>query len=202
MYSTILQKTEYTGDNMNIEKYIEIIRPFMGDKRFNHCINVSKEAVRLAKKYGADEEKAAVAGVLHDITKEFSEEKQLQIFLNNDIMLSSVEQRTPKLWHAISGSVYISTELGINDQDIINAVRYHTTGRASMSLLEKIIFLADFTSEERDFPDVDIIRQKAEISLEEGMLYGLQFTIGRILARQGYISEDAVDAYNEILLNR
>lgn len=202
MYLHISMKIIYTGEIMDIKKYIDIIRPFMGDKRFTHCVNVSKEAVRLAKKYGADEEKAAIAGVLHDITKEFSEEKQLQIFLRNDIMLSDVEQKTPKLWHAISGSVYIKNELGINDEDIINAVRYHTTARAGMSTLEKVIFLADFTSEERDYPDVDIIRQKAEISLEEGMLYGIQFTISKLLERQGYLSEDAIDAYNEILLNR
>lgn len=202
MYLHISIEMNCTGEIMDIERYIDIIRPLMGNKRFTHCVNVSKEAVRLAQKYGADAEKAAIAGILHDITKEFSEEKQLQIFLRNDIMLSDVEKRTPKLWHAISGSVYIQNELSIFDEDIINAVRYHTTARAGMSLLEKVIFLADFTSEERNYPDVDIIRQKAEISLEEGMLYGIQFTISKLLERQGFMSEDAIDAYNEILLNR
>ncbi len=187
---------------MTIEDYKKIIRPLMGDKRYTHSVNVSIEAVRLAKKYGGDEEKAALAGILHDITKEFDFEKQLQIIDSGDIILTDVEKYTNKLWHAISGSVYIQKELGIDDADVINAIRYHTTGRANMSLLEKIIFLADFTSAERDYPDVDIIRQKTEESLEEGMLYGIQFTLSRLLQHQGVLSEDAIDAYNEIILNR
>ncbi len=191
-----------TGDFMNIEDYKKIIRPLMGDKRYIHSVNVSAEAVRLAEKYGADPNKAAVAGVLHDITKEFEEKKQLQIMNSGDIILSDVEKASPKLWHAISGSVYIRTELGIEDIDIINAIRYHTTARANMSLLEKIIFLADFTSAERDFPDVSVIREKADISLEEGMLYGIQFTLKKLLNIEGKLSVDAVNAYNEILLNR
>ena len=187
---------------MNIEKYKDIIRPLMSERRFNHSVNVSAEAVRLAKKYGADTEKAALAGILHDITKEFDEQKQLQIFDSGDIILTDVEKSTPKLWHAISGSYYIQTQIQIKDSDIINAIRYHTTGRAGMSLLEKVIFLADFTSAERNYPDVDVIRQKAEISLEEGMLYGIQFTLTNLLSRKGCISEDALSAYNEIILNR
>lgn len=187
---------------MNIDKYKDIISKMMGERRYNHSVNVSIEAVRLAEKYGADVEKAAVAGILHDITKEVDFEKQLQIIDSGDIILTDVEKNTNKLWHAISGSVYIQKHLGITDPDIINAVRYHTTGRAGMSLLEKVVFLADFTSAERDYPDVDVIRQKAEISLEEGMLYGIEFTLKRLLERQGYLSLDAIDAYNEILLNR
>lgn len=187
---------------MTVDNYKDIIRPLMGERRYNHCVNVSKEAVRLAKKYGADEEKAAVAGILHDITKEIDFEKQLQIIESGDIILTNVEKNSKKLWHAISGSVYIQKELNISDRDIINAVRYHTTARARMSLLEKVIFLADFTSAERDYPDVDVIREKADISLEDGMLYGIRFTLNKLLAIDGFLSVDAVEAYNEILLNR
>ncbi len=174
----------------------------MGERRYNHSVNVAKEAVRLAKKYGADPKKAEVAGILHDIAKEFDKDKQLQIMLSSDIILSDVEKNTPKLWHAICGSIYIKSELGIEDEDILNAVRYHTTARAKMSLLEKVIFIADFTSEERDYPDVDIIRAKAEKSLEEAMLYGISFTLARLIHNGSYLSEDAINAYNEILLNR
>ena len=71
---------------MNIEEYKKIIRPMMGDRRYNHSVNVSQEAVRLARKYGADEEKAAIAGILHDITKEVDFEKQLQIIQSGDII--------------------------------------------------------------------------------------------------------------------
>lgn len=187
---------------MTLSDYKDIIKPLMSERRYNHCVNVAVEAVRLAKKYGTDPQKAEVAGILHDITKELDFDTQLQIINSSDIILTEVEKNTNKLWHAISGSVFIQSKLGIVDSDIINAVRYHTTGRANMSLLEKVIFVADFTSAERDYPDVDVIREKAEISLEEGMFYGIQFTLSRLLEREGYISEDAIDAYNEILLNR
>lgn len=187
---------------MTYNDYVNIIKPMMGERRFKHSVNVSIEAMRLAEKYGADVDKAAVAGILHDITKEVDFQKQLQIIESGDIILSDVEKSTNKLWHAISGSVYIQTELGITDTDIINAVRYHTTARAGMSKLEKVIFLADFTSAERDYPDVDVIRKKADISLEEGMLYGIEFTLKSLLNRNGMLSINAVEAYNEILLNR
>lgn len=187
---------------MTYTDYMDIIKPMMGERRFKHCVNVSIEAVRLAQKYGADPDKAAVAGVLHDITKEVDFEKQLQIIESGDIILTDVEKSTNKLWHAISGSVYVQKELGITDPDIINAIRYHTTARAGMSKLEKVIFLADFTSAERDYPDVDVIRKKADISLEEGIVYGIEFTLKNLLDRGGLLSVDAVNAYNEIILNR
>lgn len=186
---------------MNIEVYQKELN-ILSDYRRIHSLNVSKEALRLARKYGADEEKAQIAGLLHDITKEFDDETQLKIIANGGIMLSAVEKASPKLYHAMSASVYVRDHFGIEDEDIRNAIRYHTTARAGMSLLEKVVFLADFTSADRVFEDIDVIRQKAELSLEEGMLYALQFTISRISGRGGLISPDALDAYNEIVLSK
>ena len=186
---------------MDINKYIgELDR--LSEYRRVHSLNVSAEAVRFAEKYGGDVEKARLAGLLHDVTKEFDGELQLKIIEKGGIILSELERRSPKLWHSISGACYIRDELGIDDPDIFNAVRYHTTARAGMSQLEKIIFLADFTSAERSYPDIDVIRAYAEESLEAGMLYGLKFTISRLSDRCGLISPDALDAYNEILLDK
>ena len=186
---------------MNIEKYIgELSR--LSERRRTHSLNVSAEAVRLAEKYGADVEKARLAGLLHDVTKETDFDLQLQMIENGGIILSELERRSPKLWHAISGSAFVQVELGITDPDIINAIRYHTTGRAGMSLLEKVLFIADFTSVERDYPDVDVIREHAENSLEDGMIYGIRFTISRLVGRGDLVSPDALSAYNDILLNR
>ena len=117
----------------------------MGDYRFSHSVNVAKEAKKLAKHYGADENKAEIAGILHDITKEMPKEQQLQIIIDSGIILDNVQLHAPKLWHGMSGSIVVRDELGIDDEDILNAIRYHTTGRAGMSLLEKVIFTADFT---------------------------------------------------------
>ena len=136
---------------LNISDYKKIIRERMGDYRFSHSVNVAKEAKKLAKHYGADENKAEIAGILHDITKEMPKEQQLQIIIDSGIILDNVQLHAPKLWHGMSGSIVVRDELGIDDEDILNAIRYHTTGRAGMSLLEKVIFTADFTSEERTY---------------------------------------------------
>ena len=185
---------------MNTEKYIRYLDS-LSDYRRIHSLNVSEEAVRLAGKYGADVEKARLAGLLHDVTKETDGDKQLQIIEKGGIILSETEKRSPKLWHAISGACYVRDVIGIADPAIFNAVRYHTTGRAGMSMLEKVVFLADFTSAERDYPDIDVIREHAENSLEEGMLYGICFTLSRLVGRKAIISPDALAAYNEILLS-
>lgn len=184
---------------MNIEQYLPELDSLSEHRRI-HSLNVSKEAVRLAEKYGADVEKARLAGLLHDVTKETDGDLQLQIIADGGIMLSETERRSPKLWHAISGACYVRDRLGIDDPDIFNAIRYHTTARAGMSLLEKVIFLADFTSAERDYPDIDVIREHAEVSLEDGMLYGIKFTLSRLIDRGSLVSPDALAAYNEILL--
>ena len=186
---------------MNKVGYESLIRPMMGDRRYNHSINVANEAVTLAKLYGADEEKAYIAGILHDITKELPFDEQLQIMQEGGIILDNVQKTAPKLWHGISGSVYIQTNPGIKDPDIINAIRYHTTGRAGMSLLEKVIFVADFTSEERDYDGAEIMRQKSRESLEEAMIFGFQFTLCDLTKRKLAIHPDEVFCYNDIILN-
>ena len=186
---------------MNIDQYLPYLDS-LSEYRRVHSLNVSAEAVRYAEKYGGDVEKARLAGLLHDVTKETDFDTQLQIIENGGIMLTELEKRSPKLWHAISGACYVRDVIGIDDEDIFNAIRFHTTARAGMSQLEKIIFLADFTSAERDYPDIDVIREHAEHSIEEGMLYGIKFTISRLVGRGDLVSPDALSAYNDILLNK
>ena len=186
---------------MSITEYKKIIKSMMSEDRYNHCVNVSKEAVKLAKRYDGDEEKAAVAGILHDITKEMPKEEQLQIMHDSGIILDDIQKNAPKLWHGISGSVYIKKHFGIEDEDILNAICYHTTGRAGMSLLEKIIFVADFTSEERTYKGVATMRKKSRKSLEDAMLYGFKFTFSDLSSRELAIHPDELACYNEIVLN-
>ena len=172
----------------------------MGDYRYVHSCNVADEAVTLARLYGCDEEKAYTAGILHDITKEIPKEEQLQIMENGGIILDSVQKPATKLWHSLSGSVYIQSRLGITDADIINAIRYHTTGRAGMSLLEKIIYTADYTSAERSYNGADIMREKSRRSLEEAMLFSCQFTLQSLSAKEAAIHPDQLFLYNELVL--
>lgn len=186
---------------MNLDEYRNLIKSKMSEHRFVHSVNVSKEARKLAKIYGADAEKAAIAGILHDITKEMPVEEQLKIITDSGIILDNVQKNAPKLWHGISGIIYIKENLDINDADILNAIRYHTTGRAGMSLLEKIIFVADFTSQERTYKGVSTMRKKSRKTLDEAMLYGFKFTFSDLSKRELAIHPDELACYNEIVLS-
>lgn len=187
---------------MNMKEYKKLIKSRMSEKRYIHSVNVAKEAVRLAKKYGADVEKAEIAGILHDITKESSSEEQLKLMLSCDeLKLSDLELKTPKLWHSISGSVFVR-QLGIDDEDILNAIHYHTTGRPGMSLLEKVIFVADFTGAERDYDGVDEMRKAADISLDEAILNGVAFSISDLAKRKMAIHPDTFALYQEMVCGK
>ncbi len=183
---------------MTMKDYEEIISKRMKTARFKHSKNVAKEAVRLAKKYGADVKKAEIAGILHDATKETEAEEQMALVERAGIVLTEMERTSPKLWHAISGSAFVRVELGIDDPEIIDAIRYHTTGRAGMTLLDKVIFIADFISADRDFDGVDKLRKLADKDLDEAVLEGMSFTMADLAQRKLTIAPDTFAGYNEM----
>lgn len=183
--------------------YRQLLRGRLKKKRFLHSLNVADSARELARLYGGDEEKAYFAGLLHDVMKNAEAADQLQIMEKGGIILSQTEKNNPKLWHAMAGAAYLRLEMGVEDEDIINAVRYHTTGRKGMSLLEKIIYIADFISAERDYPDVEVMRRLAlNESLEAASLYSLQYTIGSLAPKAQLIHTDSVEYYNELIIER
>ncbi|MGN0452693.1 MAG: bis(5'-nucleosyl)-tetraphosphatase (symmetrical) YqeK [Ruminococcus sp.] len=185
---------------MKLEDYYALAKETLSERRFIHSRNVAACAAKLAEKYGEDPERAETAGILHDITKELNPEKQLQIINDGGIILDIVTERSPKLYHPVSGMVYARDTLGITDVGILTAIRYHTTARAEMSLLEKIIYIADFISEERDYSDVDIMRAEAEKSLEDGMRYALSYVISDLIEKRRTVHPDALGAYNEVVM--
>lgn len=182
------------------DEFIALLKGKLNEDRFIHSMGVADTAVRLAEKFGGDKDKAYIAGLLHDVMKNETAEEQLKIMKKDGIILSQAEKNNPKLWHAMSGAAFIKLVLGITDPDIVNAVRYHTTGRAGMSLLEKIIYTADFISPERNYPDVDVMRSLSFESLDKGDLYSLQFSLRKLSENQLVIHTDSVDFYNELVI--
>jgi len=175
----------------------ELLSERLNEKRYIHSLAVAKEAKRLAAKYGGDEDRAELAGLLHDITKNASREEHLNIFSSFDIILNDIEKRAEKLWHAISGAAYVKNILKLDDEEIIDAIRYHTTAKAGMSKLALILYIADFTSEDRDYEDVEVIRGLADESLEKAYIYALQFSIKDLVENGKAVHNDTVNAYNE-----
>lgn len=181
--------------------YKEIIRPFLSEKRYQHSLAVAEEAVRLANENDVNEEKAYTAGILHDIMKEVPQKEMMKKIVQYDIVLTDVERRAPKLWHAILGAAYVERELHLDDQAILSAIRYHTTGRANMPLLEKVLFIADFISKDRDYEGVEEMRAAAHHGLIEAMMRGTAFTIEDLAKRRLVIHPDTVAAYNQAVLD-
>lgn len=184
---------------MDYEKIKEILRGRLSPKRYIHSLCVADEAKRLAEKYGADKEKAYTAGLLHDITKNTPAEEQLKIFEDFGIMLDDVSRNAEKLWHAVSGAAYIEKTLGISDSEILSAVRYHTTAKKDMTRFEAILYLADFTSADRDYEDVFVMRTLVDKSMEDAMCYALSYTIKDLVEQGRQIHPDTMEAYNQII---
>lgn len=183
----------------NTDEYIALIRSRLSDYRFNHSMCVADRAVELAKIYGLNEEKAYVTGLLHDIMKEESLDVQRQYIEQNGYKMTDVELNSKNVFHQMSGAAYVKKELGIDDNDILGGIRYHTTGRADMTDFEMLIYLADFTSAERDYPDVDIMRQKSNVSMLDAMLYSLEYTIKKLVQIEKQIHPDTLHCYNWVL---
>ncbi|MBR3289914.1 MAG: nicotinate-nucleotide adenylyltransferase [Clostridia bacterium] len=180
------------------EQFTDIIRRRLTPYRFAHSVAVAEEARRLAHKYGADPGKAYTAGLLHDILKDASPAEQLQIAADFGILLDDTEQASQKLWHAHVGAVFVEKILGVTDPEIIGAIRYHTTARAHMTLLEKIIYIADFTAAGRDYDDVDVMRRLADQSLEAAMRYALEYTVADLHKKHRTVHPDTLAALQEV----
>ncbi len=183
----------------NIEELTKIIRERLSDYRFYHSLCVAESAKELARRYGADENKAEAAGILHDAMKENSKAEQLEVIERAGYEITPFEKENKKFYHQISGAAFAKSEVGIDDEEVLNAIRYHTTGRENMSLLEEIVYLADFISADRTYDDIENIRAEAEKGKEYGMLYATQYTVKSVVKKGKPLHPDTVNAYNWLL---
>ena len=194
----IKEKSFYSADSY--EKIKALLKERLDEHRYIHSLGVADSAKELALRFGGDEKKAYLAGLLHDITKNETNERQLKLFESDGIILNQVEKNNPKLWHAMTAPVYIKNKIGITDAEILSAVRYHTTGKAGMTLLEKIVYIADYISAERDYPDVDVMRALSCESLEKAALYSLKYTFKKLSQCELVIHPDSLAFYNELII--
>lgn len=178
-------------------EFLDILKEKLTLSRLYHSICVAEKAKHLAEIFGADTEKAYTAGLIHDIMRYEPAEEMLKLIdEDGKHKLTDSERKITVTLHAVAGEVYLRTKLGVTDEEILSAVRYHTTGKEKMTLLEKIIYVADLTSEDRDYPDVSKVRETAEESLEKATLRGLSFTIESNAKQNRPIHIDTIKAYN------
>ncbi len=188
---------------MDIERIKDILHGQQGEVRFAHTMGVVDTAISLAKQYGIDEEKARLAALLHDVAKPLSKEEKIRICHENHLFITEAEQANPSLLHAKLGAYIARETYQIFDEDVLNAICYHTTGRPGMTLLEKIVYVADYIEPNRNqAPNLKEIRKLAYVDLDECLYQILENTLVHLQTRSEAIdpmTEQTYLFYKEVL---
>lgn len=183
-------------ENEMMEKLKATLKP----KRYIHSLGVCDTAIKLAKQFEVDSDKAYLAGLLHDCAKCFEHEKQLELCRQYGIELSKITLECPAVIHAPLGAAVAKTEYGIEDEEILRSIELHTTGGCDMTKLDKIIYIADMIEPSRDYKGVDSLRKAAKEDLDKAMLMALQSTLKFNIKKGSIIHPDTIDAWNDLLI--
>ena len=186
---------------LSIEEIKLYLKANLAEKRYIHILGVADIAKNLAKLNGISEEKAEIAGLAHDVAKNLSKVKMKEIINKHNIILSVVEENNENLWHSIIGPIEAKDKLGIQDEEILDAIRWHTTGKEDMSILTKIIYIADMIEPNRNFDGIEDIRKVTLEDLDKGVYYGLTQSIEFLLIKNLLIDENTMRARNYFLFD-
>lgn len=179
---------------MTYQQAEDMVRQTLSPKRFQHTMNVKNLAVRMAQHYGVDTEKAALAAILHDSAKELPRTELLQIMQDNAIIKKGTQNRPEPVWHGICAAILAKTQWNVQDEEILSAIACHTTGKENMSKLDKILFLADMTSAERDYPGVEELRSLEMWNLDKAMIQALKMTISFVEQKNAIADPESAKA--------
>ncbi|MGE5328420.1 MAG: bis(5'-nucleosyl)-tetraphosphatase (symmetrical) YqeK [Deltaproteobacteria bacterium] len=185
---------------MTYEQMTKKLMGMLSQKKYEHCIAVKDSAVKLAFIHGADAEKASIAGLLHDCAKCMTEQELLKKAEEFGILLDDVSKREAGILHAAIGAEIAEREFEVTDTDILNAIKSHTTGKENMNLLDKIIYIADYISEDRNFKGIKDLRKVAQEDLNAGVLMGMDFTIGHVISKGRLIHIETIKARNALII--
>lgn len=183
---------------MEQSRALELVKPHLTESRYTHTIGVMETAIILAERFGEDKKKAEIAAVFHDYAK-YRDKEQMRQLVRDDLPCKDILEYSSELLHAPCGAYYVEKELDIRDQEIIDAIKYHTTGRPNMSGLEKVIFLADYIEPNRQFPGVDEVRELAESNLDEAIIQMLENMISFLISKRQLLYPLTLETYNHLI---
>ncbi|MFC0473427.1 bis(5'-nucleosyl)-tetraphosphatase (symmetrical) YqeK [Halalkalibacter kiskunsagensis] len=186
---------------MNREQALAIVKLNLTDHRYTHTLGVVDTAVELADRFGANREKVELAAVFHDYAK-FRDKEEMKRLVEEKLSDKSCLGFGDELLHAPCGAYFVEHEVGLTDQEILNGIRYHTTGRPDMTLLEKIVFLADYIEPGRKFKGVEDVRKLAKKDLDEAIIQVLENTIAFLMKRRQLVFPDTLATYNQLITNK
>lgn len=187
---------------LGIDEIKDYLKLNLKPGRYGHTLGVAKTAIELAELYNEDITKAEIAALAHDVAKNLDKDEMKIIINDNNINLSVDEESTKELWHAIVGPIVAKKVFHINDEDILGAIRWHTTGKENMSKLEKIIYLADLIEPTRKFDGVEEIREICFQDLDEGMIKALTHTTVYLLQSGCMVDLNTIKARNYLLYSK
>lgn len=178
------------------------VKSVLSEYRFTHSLGVAKKAVELAKIYGVQEEIAKKVGIAHDIAKEMTDEEMIEYAKANNIRIDEIETVKPSLLHGKIGADIAAKKFGFT-QDMINAIKWHTTGRENMSMLEKIIYVADKTEENRKGTrfNLEKSRELSTQNIDETLIFLMNEFITYNVKNEWLIHPETIKARNDLLLN-
>lgn len=182
---------------MDLEEARKRVKQQLTEKRYEHTLRVCDTAVKLARRYGESTEKAYIASLFHDYAKCLPQD-QLKHYIEKYQLPIQLLDYHHELWHGPVGSKLVAEHFHITDQDILNAIYYHTTGRAKMSKLEFIVFVSDYIEPGRSFPGLEEVREVAQNNLEYAAQLTLRNSMMHLLRKHRTIYPDTVFAYNEL----
>ncbi len=188
-----LYNTAANWKNLSLEELEQVVIGLLNPNRVAHVLGCRDTAVELARRWGADETDAARAGLLHDITKALDGPLQLTLCAAYGKILSEFSKKYPKTLHALTGSLVAERIFGENE-NVVSAICHHTTGRANMTLLEKIVYVADYMEPNRTIPGVDKLRQLAFTDLDGALKLGLEMTLEHLNRQGSEVSPESRDA--------
>lgn len=175
---------------------VQQVQMQMSEARFEHVLGVEQSAIALAKRYGCSVEKASIAALTHDYAKERSADEFRFIIENKGFDLNLLRWGNA-IWHGLVGAYFVEHELGITDHDILEAIRLHTTGAPQMSLLSKIIYVADYIEPGRDFPGVEEARRLAVLDLDQAVAFETKQTLQYLIGKNVPIYPKTIETYNQ-----
>lgn len=184
---------------MTFDKMRENLKLTLSRERFRHSEEVMNEALRLAEFYKVNIEKARIAGLLHDCARDAGKDEIYKVLEKYNVVLDDIQKKTPVLLHSILGSFYAKEYYGVEDKEILDAIYWHTTGRAGMTMLEKIIFVADYIESGRNFEGVEEARKQAYKDIERCIVICCDLTIRYILQKGKLLHPYIIETRNEAI---
>lgn len=184
------------SQNEQVRTLTALLKARLSKKRFTHSVNVARASYTLAERWGADPQRAYLAGLLHDCCKELPFEEQEELMRQGPFVVSDIEWLCKPVWHGIAAASYMCAELGIEDMEVLSAARWHTVAHANMTRLEEIVYMADLISAERTYRDVDRFRKMAQNDLDKAMLEALKYSVESVMKKGTPLPLPTVEAYN------